>query len=166
MTNIAVRSEYELPTEFEDVASFAIIAQEKLKSVRAEISAIQRLGLAQDVLQQKIQEAQQIAEVKTRAEMRLGELTAAMPKAKGNQYTKSASSARAEKQTTKAEALAKANIPTQKASQYELMAAYPDVVEQAKAEARENDDIVSRSAVLRKIKQAKREAEIQRQDLF
>ena len=80
MDNIAVRAECELPAVFEDVASFAIIAQEKLKSVRAEISAIQRLGLAQDVLQQKIQEAQQIAEVKTRAEMRLGELTAAMPK--------------------------------------------------------------------------------------
>ena len=163
MSNIVVSPEYELPTEFEDVASFAIIAQEKLKSVRAEISAIQRLGLAQDVLQQKIQEAQQIAEVKTRAEMRLGELTAAMPKSTGNQYTKSASSSHDEKALTKAEALSRAKINRTQASQYELMAAHPDVVEQAIAEARENDDIVSRSAVLSKIKQAKREAEIQRQ---
>ena len=157
MNDVAVRTEYELPEKFEDVASFAIIAQEKLKSVRAEISAIQRLGLAQDVLQQKIHEAQQLAEVKTRAEVKLGELTAAMPKSNGNQYTKSASPSRAEKQITKSDALARVNISSQKASQYELMAAHPDVVEQAIAEARENDDIVSRSLVLNKIKQAKRD---------
>lgn len=123
MGDIAVRAKYELPAAFEDVASFAIIAQEKLKSVRAEISAIQRLGLAQDVLQQKIQEAQQIAEVKTRAEMRLGELTAAMPKTRGTR-TDLTSPTRAEKLETKQEALARANISTQKASQYELMAAH------------------------------------------
>ena len=123
MDNIAVRPEYELPTAFEDVASFAIIAQEKLKSVWAEISAIKRLGLAQDVLQQKIQEAQQIAEVKTRAEMRLGELTAAMPKARGTR-TDLTSPTRAEKFETKNEALSRANISSQEASQYELMAAH------------------------------------------
>ena len=153
MNDVAIR--YELPVKFDDVASFAIIAQEKLKSVRAEISAIQRLGLAQDVLKQKIQEAQQIAEVKTRAEMRLGELTAAMPKATGTR-TDLTSPTRAERSETKAEALARVNISTQKASQYELMAAHPDVVEQAIAEARENDDIVSRSLVLNKIKEQKR----------
>ena len=170
MDELAVRPEYELPTTFEDVASFAIIAQEKLKSVRAEISAIQRLGLAQDVLRQKIQEAQQLAEVKTRAEVRLGELTASMPKGSGNQYTSSASPARAEKQTTKAEALTRVNISSQKASQYELMASHPEIVEAAIAEARENDDIVSRSLVLNMIrtqkeavKRAERQAAISEQ---
>lgn len=164
MDELAVRPEYELPTTFEDVASFAIIAQEKLKSVRAEISAIQRLGLAQEVLQQKVQEAQQLAEVKTRAEVRLGELTAAMPKSAGGRPTKTCSP---EKQVleTKAEALERTNITRKQASQYELMAAHPEIVEQAIAEARENDDIVSRSSVLNKIKQVKREADIQRQIL-
>ena len=133
-----------LPVKFEDVASFAIIAQEKLKSVRAEISAIQRLGLAHEVLEQKIQEAQQLAEVKTRAEVRLGELTAAMPKSQGTR-TDLTSPTREEKLETKAEALSKANISSQKASQYELMASNPEIVEQAIAEARANDDIVSRA---------------------
>lgn len=161
MNEVAVRSEYELPAKFEDVASFAIIAQEKLKSVRAEISAIKRLGLAQEVLRQKLQEAQQLAEVKTRAEMRLGELTAAMPKGAGRPPKNSSS--RSEEITTKAEALERAQINRNQASQYELMAAHPEIVEQAIVEARENDDIVSRSLVLNKIKQVKREAEIQRQ---
>ena len=162
MDALMTSPKYELPTKFEDVASFAIIAQEKLKSVRAEISAIQRLGLAQEVLQQKVQEAQQLAEVKTRAEMRLGELTAKMPKSVGGRPEKTCSP---EKQVfeTKSGALAKTNITRKQASQYELMAAHPEIVEQAIAEARENDDIVSRSLVLNKIKQAKREKELQRQ---
>ena len=50
MNEIVEKKEYELPAKFEDVASFTIFTQEKLKSVRAEISAIQRLGLAQEVL--------------------------------------------------------------------------------------------------------------------
>ena len=161
MDALMTSPKYELPTKFEDVASFAIIAQEKLKSVRAEISAIQRLGLAQEVLQQKVQEAQQLAEVKTRAEMRLGELTAKMPKSTGNQYTKSASPTKTEKQTTKAEALKGVNISSQKASQYELMAAHPEIVEQAIAEARENDDIVSRSLVLNMIRNQKKADQIE-----
>ena len=92
MDNIAVRPEYELPAAFEDVASFAIIAQ-------------------------------QIAGVKTRAEMRLGELTAAMSNARGIR-TDLTSPTRAEKFEMKNEALSRANISTQKASQYELMAAH------------------------------------------
>lgn len=155
MNDLVVLPNNSIPANFKDVASFAILAQEKLKSVRAEISAIKRLGLAKEVLQQKIREAQELAEIKTRAEVKLGELTAAMPKAKGNQYTKSASPTRMGKQDTKAESLEKVNISTQKASQYELMAANPEIVEQVITEARENDDIVSRSAVMSKIKEKK-----------
>lgn len=63
-----------------------------------------------------------------------------MPKATGNQYVKSASPSMAEKQKTKNEALNDAKISSQKASQYEQMAAHPEIVEQAIAEARENDN--------------------------
>ena len=72
MNELATVAQGNLPAKFDEVAAFAILAQEKLKSVRAEISAIKRLGLAQDVLEQKTHEAQQLAEIKTRAEMRLG----------------------------------------------------------------------------------------------
>ena len=160
MNELTLTQGYELPARFEDVASFAIIAQEKLKSVRAEISAIKRLGLAQEVLQQKIREAQDLAEVKTRAEVRLGELTAAMPKSVGGRPTKTCSP---EKQIleTKSEALEKTNITRKQASQYELMASHPEIVEQAIAEARENDDIVSRSLVLNMIRTQKKAEQIE-----
>lgn len=162
MNELVLKPANELPTRFEDVASFAILAQEKLKSVRAEISAIQRLGLAQEVLRQKVHEAQELAEVKTRAEVRLGELTAAMPKGAGNQYTKSALYPRGTKQKTKTEALEQINVSRKQALQYELMAANPEIVEQAIAEARENDDIVSRSLVLNMIKTQNKAEQIER----
>ena len=54
------------------------------------------------------------AEVKTRAEMKLGELTAAMPKRAGRPSKNSAS--RAQNFETKAESLASVNISHQTAS--------------------------------------------------
>ena len=159
-TNQMILTTSNLPERFEDVAAFAIIAQEKLKSVRAEISAIKRLGLAQEVLKQKTTEAQDLAEVKLRAEMKLGELTRAMPKNQGVR-TDLTSAPRVQKLETKADALERVNIPHQRASQYEVMAAHPEIVEQAIAEARENDDIVSRSLVLNMVKQQKKADEIE-----
>lgn len=155
-----------LPERFEDVAAFAIVAQEKLKSVRAEISAVKRLGLAKDILAQKILEAQEIAEVKTRAEIRLGELTAAMPTASGAR-TDITSPPTGERLITKQEALNKVGIRNQSASEYERMAAHPDIVEQAIAEARDKGDVVSRSGIMKKvnavIKQQERQANIRQQ---
>ena len=122
-----------------------------------------------------------LAIVKTRAEMRLGELTAAMPKSVGGRPEKTCTP---KKQVleTKAEALAKTNHKIKKlendsgvdflnskastikeagftpkqAERFQQLASHPEIVEQAKAEARENDDIVSRSLVLKKIKEKKR----------
>lgn len=159
-TNQMILTTNNLPERFEDVAAFAVIAQEKLKSVRAEISAIKRLGLAQEVLKQKTTEAQELAEVKLRAEMKLGELTRAMPKQPGAR-TDLTSSPTVTRLETKTDALSRVNIPKQRASQYEVMAAHPEIVEQAIAEARENDDIVSRSLVLNMVKAQKKEQEIE-----
>lgn len=153
--NEVTRVDHNLPTAFEDVAAFAVVAQEKLKSVRAEISAIRRLGLAQDVLRQKIAEAQEIAEVKTRAEIRIGELTTAMPTARGKRNDLT-SSVCAEEVVTKSEALDNAKINRQAASEYERMAANKDVVEKAMEEARENGDVVSRSFIMDRIRERRR----------
>lgn len=159
MNEITIKQE-NIPTTFEDVSAFAILAQEKLKSVRAEISAIKRLGLAEEVLRQKTQEAQELAEVKLRAEVKLGELTKAMPKKQGARSDLT-SSPGVTKSATKKESLEQANIPKQRASQYEMMADNPEIVEKAIAEARENDDIVSRSLVLNMVKSKKKEEQLE-----
>ena len=69
-----------LPDNIEDLSKFVLIGRDKLQAVRAEISAIKKLGLAKEVYEQKKSEAQEIAETVTLAEMRTGELLKAIPK--------------------------------------------------------------------------------------
>lgn len=79
-----------LPDNIEDLSKFVLIGRDKLQAVRAEISAIKKLGLAKEVYEQKKSEAQEIAETVTLAEMRTGELLKQIPKTTGgdhgNQY--------------------------------------------------------------------------------
>lgn len=75
----------QLPDTLEDLSKFVLVGREKLNAVRAEIRAIEKVGLAKEVHEQKLLEAQEIAEAVLDAEVKVGELTARIPKAK-NQY--------------------------------------------------------------------------------
>lgn len=148
-----------LPTTIDDLSKFVLVGREKLVAVRAEIRAIEKVGLAQEVRTQKLAEAQDIAEAVLDAEVRIGELMREVPKASGgdrrSEDFKNNTDVTFEK--TKAEVIAEAGFTTMQVSRFETLAAHPEIVEQAKAEARENDDIVSRSLVLEKVKAQKRE---------
>lgn len=86
MNQIAT-SQWNLPDKIEDLARFALIGREKMTAVRAEIRAIEKLGLAEEVRRQKLEEAQLISEAVLDAEVRIGTLTAALPKAAGRTNT-------------------------------------------------------------------------------
>ena len=146
----------ELPATIDDLAKYALIGRDKLQAVRAEISAIKKVGLASEVLEQKRAEAQEIAEIVTLSELRIGEMLLEIPKATPNNNPFHEKQPNLPFVKSKTEKIAEAGIPREAAKQYQQMAAHPDLVEQAIAEARENDDIVSRSAVLKKIQDEKR----------
>lgn len=182
-----------LPNSIEDLSKFVLIGRDKLQAVKAEISAIQKLGLAKEVYEQKKSEAQEIAETVTLAEMRTGELLKRIPKVQGgdhgNQYTvnntkkmanatsvsglpkqEDASVLQEETQQTKPEPIkTKTEIikdlgfSPKQAERMQTLAENPEIVKQAIQEARNNDDIVSRAFVLGKIKQEKRKENIQKQ---
>ena len=141
-----------LPSNIEDLSALVVIDQEKLKAVNAQLRAMKRLGFAEEAVRLKTKEAQQLAEQKTYAEMMLGKLTAAMPTSQGKRSDITSYLAN-KKLETKQEALERVNVSPVHASQYERMAAHPDIVEEALAEARENGDIVSRASILKKVKQ-------------
>lgn len=165
MNDVVVRPEYELPATMEDLSRFVLVGREKLVAVRAEIRAIEKVGLAKEVREQKLSEAQAISEAVLDAEVRIGELMQSVPKSDNggaNQY-RAKSTVVSKKQKPKSEAIREAGFTQKQAERFQQLASHPEAVAEAKAEARKNDDIVSRSAVLSKIKQAKREAEIQRQ---
>lgn len=148
-----------LPANLEDLSRFVLIGREKLVAVRAEIRAIDKVGLAQEVREQKLAEAQEIAETVLDAEVRIGELMAKVPKGSGgdrrSENFKSDNGVVFEK--TKSEVIESAGFTPKQVQRFETLAKHPDLVAQAKAEARENDDIVSRSLVLEKVKAQKRE---------
>ena len=222
MNEIAVNAQNNLPASFEDLTKFVLIGREKLVAVRAEIRAIKKVGLAEAVRRQKMSEAQAISEAVLDAEVRIGELMQAIPKATNggaNQYqakstavskkqkSKSKSTPEPEssepeelelenevknaetediqpadnsrtsqpeaevednsdKPKTKSEIIKEAGFTQKQVERFQQLAAHPEAVAQAKAEAKANDDIVSRSLVLNMIKEQKRaEREEQRENM-
>ena len=143
-----------LPTKIEDLTRFVLVGREKMVSVRAEIRAIDKLGLGKEVRQQKLDEGQMIAEALLDAEVRIGELTREMPKATPNNNPYHEIDSGVELVKPKMQAVKESGFTQKQVERFETLAKYPEVVAQAKAEARANDDIVSRSLVLTRIKDA------------
>lgn len=166
MNEITV-SNANLPANLEDLSRFVLIGREQLVAVRAAIRAIDKVGVAQEVRKQKLKEGQEIGEAVLDAEVRIGELMRQVPKAK-NQYESALATDGQSK--TKTEAVAKMmgmdaatdkNKVEHMIKRFETLAAHPEIVAQAKAEAKENDDIVTRSLVLNMVKQKQKADEIE-----
>ena len=143
---------HQLPAELPELAKYVLIGREKLAAVRAEINAIKKVGLAKEVLEQKRAEAQEIAELVTLSEVKIGAMLREIPTKTGNQY-KSANSTKNEIARSKTETTKELGFTKDQVSQFQRMADHEDVVKQAIVEARENDDIISRNAVLKKIEE-------------
>lgn len=145
----------QLPDSIEDLSKFVLIGREKLNAVRAEIRAIQKVGLAKEVHEQKLHEAQEIAEAVLDAEVKIGELTARIEKAaKGtgsNQYKKAEIDNAVEFSKPKSQTLKEIGIPQHTAERFERMARHPETVQRAKEEARAEGKIVTRQDVLNRI---------------
>ncbi|MBR0250798.1 MAG: hypothetical protein IJQ77_06920 [Synergistaceae bacterium] len=231
MDALAVRPDYELPATIEDLSRFVLVGREKLVAVRAEIRAIDKVGLAKSVREQKLQEAQLISEAVLDAEVRIGQLMQNIPKESGgnhgNQYTrgkkdsgvvfgkqkselidndspkanaynnpggklphknsnvdlcipvgerrpetaepqiiiseesKTECMTQPEERKTKAEIIKEAGFTSKQVQRFQQLAEHPDIVEAAKKEARENDDVVSRSLVLNMIRSQKKAEQIE-----
>lgn len=165
MDSLTIRDN-QLPATLEDISSFILVGREKLVSVRAEIRAIDRLNLAQGVRNQKFEEAQMLSEALLDAEVRLGDLSKQVPTAPGartdrgeNRPSSTAGTRSIEK--PKSEVIKDLGFSKNQIYRFETLADNKDLVEQVKAEARENDDIPTRSRVLDLAQQRKKREEEQ-----
>lgn len=147
---IEKRNDY-LPATIEELTKFVLIGREKLVSVRAEIRAINKIGLAQEVREQKNIEAQDLASALLDAEVRIGELIKEMPKKK-DKITDSSSG-----RTIGTKSLLPEGINKKQSHYFQTLADNKEVVEQVKAEAKENDDLPTRTEVLKKVAELKKE---------
>lgn len=148
----------QLPDTLPDLAAFVLVGREKLTAVRAEIRAIERVQLAKEVRQQKQDEARMLSEALLDAEKRIGELTKAIPKApadrKSEKYQNDSAVGLIK---TKSEVITDLGFTPKQVERFEILADNPDVVEQVKQEARENDDIPTRTRVIDIVQQRKKE---------
>lgn len=142
-----------LPATFPELSKFVLIGREKLTAVRAEIRAIEKVGLAEEVREQKLREAQDIADAVLDAEVRIGELMAEVPEAPGKRTDLQPVDTTVHK--SKKEVIEDAGFSVKQAQRFETIAKHPEEVAEAKAEARENDEVVTRSAVFHKIRKSK-----------
>lgn len=145
------RSAKQLPDTLEDLSKFVLVGREKLNAVRAEIRAIEKVGLAKEVHEQKLVEAQEIAEAVLDAEVQIGKLTAQIEKASGARNDLKPIDNAVERLQTKSEALQEIGIPQHTAERFERLAKHPETVAQAKEDARAEGRIVTRQDVLNRI---------------
>lgn len=136
----------QLPDNVEDLAKFTLIGREKLNAVRAEIRAIEKVGLAKEVHEQKLQEAQEIAEAVLDAEAKIGELTSKMEKKQGFASIHDNGVG-----NTKTKQLEEIGINQRTAERFETLARHPQAIERAKATAKAEGRIVTRQDVFHDI---------------
>ena len=154
-----------LPSKIEDLAKFVLIGREQLNMVRAGIKALDKLDMAKDVREQKKAEAQMLAEALMDAEVRIGEILLAMPKASGKHWDEkresrsntAVTSSTYEKPKisplqTKEQAVKQLGFDKIQVSRFQTLAQHKDIVEQVKQEARANDDLATRTAVLKAVR--------------
>lgn len=156
MNQLSVKTD-NLPTNVEDLSKFVLVGREKLVAVRAEIRAISKVGLAEKVRRQKLEEAQAISEAVLDAEVKIGELMAQVPKRQGFASTIHNSGVT---NATKTDVIENMGFTPMQVSRFETLAKNQDIVEQAKAEARGKDEVVSRSHVLNMVKSKKKEEQL------
>lgn len=149
MNEIAER-QVQLPNTIEDLSKFVLVGREKLNAVRAEIRAISKIGLAREVYQQKLSEAQDIADAVLDAEVRMGQLTAAIETAQGKRADIEPIISGDKK--SKKDTLEEIHMTPLQANRFETLAKHPEAVEIAKESAREDGRIVTRQDVFNEIK--------------
>ena len=140
----------QLPSTISELTKFALVGRDKLKAVKAEIHAIDKLQLAQEVKEQKLREGQEIAEVVTDAECKIGELIREIPKATKDNARKQISP-HVDLIKPKSAVLKENGISQRQAEHFQMMAKHPESVARAKERAREKGEVLSRSAVLDQI---------------
>ena len=158
-----------LPTQPEELARFVLVGIEKAKAIRAEIRAIQKLNLANEVWKQKKKELEVVNEAVLEAERRIGVLFNNMPKASGgdrrsevfkvavDDHFENTGSAPAN--TTRRQAAEKMGFSPRTVRKFQQMARHPEAIEQAKAEALETGKDLTVDGVLSLVRYKEQKAD-------
>lgn len=144
-----------LPVKAVAVINKVKIGRELLIAAKAELTAMDKIGVANTLRLEKLKQAQDLAEEVLDAEVSLGRLIALMPEAQGIR-TDLEPVDNTDHKFTKKESLNSIGLTVRQANRFENLALHPEIVEAMKAEARSNGEIISRDTVLKAITESKR----------
>lgn len=128
-----------LPDNINDLRKFILVGKEQLKSFQAKVNAVTKLGLSKAVRDQALEDSQRMATALLYAEAKMGEIIALIPnkKASSGGGTRSLPDGITKKQSHFAQKLHENR----------------HLIEETIAEAQQNEDIPTRTEVLRKAKE-------------
>jgi hypothetical protein len=132
--------ETHLPVTIDGLQKFIIVGRARLEAVRSLIRVIDQLPLAKEVREQKKEEAQMLAGALLDAEGRIGQLLKERP-----EYDRSSRGGTSKPLPE--------GITRKQSYNFQRLADHLDIIEQVKAEAVEDDDLPTRTEVLRRIKE-------------
>lgn len=154
----------QLPEVPVEAAQFVLVTEERARLLRESIKTINKVGLAKEVYDQKLAEAQEVAEIAVDAARQLGLLLMNIQKQSGMRTDLETSFPYGKEVKTKTEITSEMGLTPKQVSQYQQMAQNPEAVQAAIKKAIENGDVVSRTAVMKQIQQAKEEARREAQE--
>lgn len=161
MNEITNYSASQLPDNLQDLTQFVLIGKAKLQAYMLKLQTVNKLSVAQEIRDQTLQEAQEISTALIAAEQRIGELLLAIPKSSGgdhgNQYTSAKNRDGSNFGKTKSETIKEMGYSKDEASDYQQMAKNPEIVQLVINTAVANGDVVTKTQVMKKIKEAKKE---------
>lgn len=152
--NELVTYQNKLPDTPRELSKFIAFSQERAKALEAEIRAIQRLALAEEVYKLKQAELAQLRCQMLLAYQQMGSFTKSLPTASAGRPGKEICSpggtdfVKPKSQAIKDLGLSKAQV-----SRYEKIAAHPDVVDEVLSEAEAGQAEPTQAEVLRRIKE-------------
>jgi hypothetical protein len=142
---LTVKKDY-LPDSIDQLQEYILIGKERLKAYHLKVSAIYRLELAREVREQAVEDGQRMGEALLWAEAKLGELLKEIEPKRDKQSS-----------TQRTSLSSLPNGITHKQSHFaQTLADHKDVIEEVIQEAKDNEDIPTRTQVLQKIEIKKR----------
>ena len=142
-----------LPEKIEELAEFVIYNSARLKGIMAGLAAVQRKKMPKDQWDGLQAQARDMQEEQLDAEVRLGEYFAGI-KEDGRGRPKKGSTG--EPILSKQTVIERLGFSESQGKRMETLAANKAIVEQVKAEAREEQDIPTRTAILKAVKEKER----------
>jgi|GEM_PF-777351 len=141
----AESNESNLPAKMDDLSSFIIIGQGQLEAVKAGIKAMKKIDFAKEVFEQKLEEAQNMADLLIDAQCKLGELTKKLLTYQGKKHEES-----------KKNMIKKLGFNLADISRFERISENKDIIENEKKKSREKSDVLSLSQILKAIQKENR----------